>query len=123
MKLIRTVFEDSHSGEAGWESAMVTFAIPDEMFDEIQGKTVLFAGQFVDAVWNDNALPLLSNKIAVDDVIDCWVSSEPGKDELARLPWKHLRFREDITFDAQTWAISDESGNTAPVYMVYDGSF
>lgn len=119
MKTIRTVLQDCHSGEAGWEGAMITLQIPDDMFEEVMAnnKTMTLSGEFVDRVWNDKALPLLDDAIAVDAVFDTWVSTEPFADELAKLPWKNLNVRENISFDPDTWTIFDESGNRSKVYV------
>jgi hypothetical protein len=117
MKTIRTVFSDNHSGESAWEGEMATFQIPDQMFADIManGKTVTFNGYFVDAVWDDE-LEMLDDRGACDSVISCWVSTEPDDEELAGYPWRDINVRDDVTFDPVTWTISDQSGNTSPVY-------
>jgi hypothetical protein len=117
MKTIRTVFEDNHSGESAWEGQMATFAIPDQMFEDIMAndKIVTFNGSFVDAVWDDE-IEMLDDAGACDAVIRCWVSTEPDDEELAEYPWRDINVRDDVTFDPKTWTISDQSDNTAPVY-------
>lgn len=119
MKTIRTVLQDEHSGESGWEGAMVTLQIPDDMFEEImkKNKSVILSGDFVNLVWNDNVLPLLEDDIAVDGVFETWVSTEPSAYDLAQLPWKNLNRRDDISFDPDTWTIFDESDNRSRVYV------
>ena len=118
MAIVRTVFQDAHSGESGWEGALATFEIPDAMLDDFRDNTIMFAGAFVDALWNDNQVPLLDDAQACDLVFECWVSTEPRNDELATLPWKDFNFRDDIAFDPQTWTLSDQSGHTSPVYCI-----
>lgn len=119
MPIIRTVLEDNHSGESAWEGEMLTLFVPDNVYAEMKaGTSVMFMGEFINLVWNDGALPMLDDAMACDAVIESWVSTEPSKSELSEYPWKHMNFRDDFTFDPNTWMIRDQSGNESVVYHV-----
>jgi hypothetical protein len=118
VRTVRTVLHDNHSGEAAWEGQMMTIAVPEAVFQAINGRSVVFESSFIDAIWNDNALPLLDDAMAVDGTFECWVSTEPSRAELATYPWRNFHFRGDITVDVQTWTIRDDRGQTAPAFVV-----
>lgn len=116
MKTIRTTLKDNHSGESAWEGEMITISVPDNIFEKIDGKYVLWSGFFINALWNDQVVSLLDDRIAVDGLCKSYVCTEPSFEELKTLPWKNIDPRYDIIFDSSKWIIKDQSGNISPVF-------
>ena len=120
MKSIRTVLKDAHSGESAWEAALVTFAVPDDIFDVMKSAThaVTFEPVFIYKLWEEGLLPLIDNTAACDAVIECFVATEPSNDELSEYPWSILNYDDDITFDKQTWLLEDRYGHSCAFFHI-----
>jgi len=119
--MIRLHFTDNDSGESAWEGDSLTIEMPEDIINIFKNSpdSIILFGEFVNLLWYDKILPIYDDRLAVTNVFDVWVSTEPSDSELKEYPWKNLNLEDEIfTFDKSNWMISDSSKNKSKIYHI-----